>query len=106
MEVGLLGEKVNKLKEAFAEKLEIPRDVVMNIPKITLTGDRDMLIENHKGIEAFHEKMIQVNSKLGLITIEGEGLEIVYIGGATIALRGSINKIYYGEKKDVAEEFK
>ncbi|WP_426349184.1 sporulation protein YqfC [Alloiococcus sp. CFN-8] len=97
---------MNKFKEALAEKMEIPRDVVMNVPKITVTGDSDMLIENHKGIEAFHEKMIQVNSKLGVISIEGEGLEIVYIGGATLAVRGSINKIYYGEKKDVAEEFK
>lgn len=101
-----MGERVNKFKEALAEKMEIPRDVMMNIPKITLTGDRDMLIENHKGIEAFHEKMIQVNSKLGSIIIEGEGLEIVYIGGATLALRGCINKICYGEKKDVAEESK
>ena len=95
---------MNKVKEAFAEKLEIPRDVIMNIPKITLTGNSDMLIENHKGIIAFHEKMIQVNSKVGSIIIEGEGLEIVYIGGVTLALRGRINKISYGEKEDVAEE--
>ena len=53
----------NKLirgKEFLAEKLDIPIDVMIDIPKIILLGKEELTIENHKGIIAFSEKEIKV----------------------------------------------
>jgi sporulation protein YqfC len=38
-----------KTKETIAEKLDLPRDVMLNIPKITITGSNEIIVENHKG---------------------------------------------------------
>ena len=51
-------EKVYRSKEDVAQKLGLPRDVVLDIPKIIITGDNELIIENHKGIIMFEEDEI------------------------------------------------
>ncbi|WP_418921847.1 sporulation protein YqfC [Clostridium ganghwense] len=82
-------------KENVAQKLDLPRDVVLNIPKITITGNNEIIIENHKGIIIFEEKEIKINSNVGVISIKGEGLEILFIGGSTIILGGKFKGVIY-----------
>ncbi len=96
--------KLQKAKEVMADKLDLPRDVVLDIPKITMVGDRELTIENHKGIAIFEEGLIKINSRLGKISITGDKLEIVFIGGNTLALRGSFNNICYEEKNNEYKE--
>lgn len=88
-------EKLYRTKETLAEHLELPRDVILNIPKITITGDNEITIENHKGIILFEEKQIKVNSKVGLITIFGSGFEILFIGGSTLTISGKFKSVAY-----------
>lgn len=88
-------EKVYRAKENVAEKLGLPRDVVLNIPKIVVTGDNELIIENHKGIIMFEENEIRVNSSVGVISLQGKKLEILFIGGSTIILGGKFKGINY-----------
>lgn len=88
-------EKLNKTKENMAEKLDLPRDVVMSMPKITITGDSEIIIENHKGIIIFEKDEIKVNSNIGVISIKGERLEILFIGGSTVSIGGKFKGIIY-----------
>ncbi|MGG7176521.1 sporulation protein YqfC [Clostridium paraputrificum] len=88
-------EKLNKGREVIADKLNLPVDVVLDIPRIIVTGDREITIENHKGIIAFDKDEIKVNSRVGAIKIEGAGFEILYIGGSTITISGVFKRIIY-----------
>ncbi|MCM8710410.1 sporulation protein YqfC [Clostridium sp. SYSU_GA19001] len=87
--------KLNKTKETLAQRLDLPRDVVMNIPRITITGDNEITIENHKGVILFEEKEIKVNSNVGLITVYGYGFEILFMGGTTLTLSGKFKSVVY-----------
>lgn len=82
-------------KENIAEKLDLPRDIIMDLPKITITGDSEILIENHKGIVVFGEKVVRINSRIGSISIHGEGFEILFIGGKTLTLSGKFKSVVY-----------
>ncbi len=88
-------EKINNIKEKMIEKLELPRDIVMNVPKITITGDNEITIENHKGISSFDNDKIKVNTKVGVITIRGKDFEILFLGGSTITVGGKFESITY-----------
>lgn len=90
-----MGGKIDKSKESFAEKLDIPTEVIMDIPRITVTGDKEITIENHKGILAFENNMVKINSKVGAIKIEGTAFEILYIGSSTITISGNFKSIIY-----------
>lgn len=87
--------RLNKTKETIAQRLDLPRDVVLNIPKIMITGDNEITIENHKGVVLFEEKEIKINSSVGLITICGDGFEILFMGGSTLTLSGRFRSVVY-----------
>lgn len=87
--------RLNKTKETIAQRLDLPRDVVLNIPKIMITGDNEITIENHKGVVLFEEKEIKINSSVGLITICGDGFEILFMGGSTLTLSGKFRSVVY-----------
>lgn len=88
-------DRIIKTKETIAEKLDLPRDVVLNMPKITITGENEIIIENHKGVILFEEKEVKINSNVGLITIYGSGFEILFMGGSTLTVSGKFKSVVY-----------
>lgn len=88
----------NKLirgKEFIAQKLDIPIDVMIDIPKIIITGNEEITIENHKGIIAFSEHEIKISSQKGIIKIQGNNFEIFYMGSNSLTINGEIRAISY-----------
>ena len=92
-------EKLNKGREILVDKFDLPAEIVMDIPKIIITGNKEITIENHKGISNFEKNLIKVNSKVGNINIEGSDFEILYIGGSTISITGKFKTIIYEDKQ-------
>lgn len=90
-----LEDKLFRTKEVIAEKLDLPRDLILNIPKMVITGDNQITIENHKGVVLFEEKEIKINSNVGLITIYGDRFEILFMGGSTLTLSGKFKSVVY-----------
>ncbi|NLP27359.1 MAG: sporulation protein YqfC [Clostridiales bacterium] len=88
-------DKINKAKESLADQLDLPRDIMLNIPKISIIGNNEITIENHKGIVFFGDKEVRVNSNVGLISIIGEEFEILYLGGSTMTISGKFKTINY-----------
>ena len=54
--------KFKKGKEVLVEKLELPKDVILDIPKIIVMGRNEITIENHKGIQIFEKNKIKINT--------------------------------------------
>ena len=52
-------DKINKAKESLADQLDLPRDIMLNIPKISIIGNNEITIENHKGIVFFGDKEVR-----------------------------------------------
>ena len=88
-------EKLEKTREILTEKLDLPKDVMLNLPKITIIGNDEVTIENHKGIILFERNVIKINTKVKIINIEGENFEILYIGDSTITISGKFKLISY-----------
>ena len=88
-------DKLEKAREIFTEKLDLPKDVILNLPKITIVGNNEITIENHKGIILFERNIIKINTKVKVINIEGESFEILYIGDSTITISGKFKSVGY-----------
>ena len=63
--------KFKKGKEVLVEKLELPKDVILDIPKIIVMGRNEITIENHKGIQIFEKNKIKINTNMAPIEIKG-----------------------------------
>lgn len=85
-------QNINKLLSGY---LDLPRDVVLDLPKITLIGDTQLYIENHKGVIEYNGEKIKLNVSIGQLEIVGEGLVIRAINSDEIYLDGSIKTINF-----------
>lgn len=84
---------MQKYKQKFSNMLDIPKDVLMDLPKITMIGDIQVYIENHKGIIEYTSNLVRISTGLGQLVIVGEGLILRNIGLEEIYLDGQIGEI-------------
>ena len=56
--------------------LEIPREVISNVPKITITGFDEVFIENFKGILEYEDFFARISTEIGNININGFNLKL------------------------------
>jgi len=75
--------------------LELPKEVIMNLPLITLIGKEDMTIENYKGVLEYSEERIRINTSAGVIRVEGKKLLLKQITSDNIGVVGNIMKIEF-----------
>lgn len=87
--------KFDRIKKGIAQKLDLPTDIVLNLPKISIVGNNEITIENHKGIILFETKQVKINSGVGLISIQGSNFEILFMGGNTITISGKFKTVEY-----------
>ena len=72
--------------------LEIPQEIYSNVPKITITGFNEMIIENFKGILEYEDYYIRINTSLGIINVNGYELRLENMTNDHIKVTGKIEK--------------
>lgn len=81
--------------KAMADFLEIPKDLVMDIPKVTVIGRNELYLENHRGIIEYSLTRVRINLSRGFIEIEGQNLEIKALLPEELSLYGDIKSVKY-----------
>jgi sporulation protein YqfC len=84
-----------KLRRMTARFLELPKDILMDMPRITITGPYEMHIENHGGILHGTEKLIRLAIPHGALEIQGESLVIRMIVPEEVKVEGVIHSIKF-----------
>ena len=83
----------------FNKFLDIPREVVSEVPKITVTGFDEILIENFKGILEYEDFFARISTHIGNININGFNLKLSQMTEDDILVSGKIENIDF-EKKE------
>lgn len=76
-----------------ASFLHIPQDVIPGEPVITVTGRRNVYIENYNRILSFLDDEIKIQAKTCRIIIAGKRLRIQYYTGDDILISGLIHSV-------------
>jgi len=94
-----LSDKLQKIKESMITKLDLPREMILDLPKVTIISNSEISIENHKGVIFFGENEIRIRTSMGIVNISGTNFEIIFVGGSTIALSGKFRTVVFGENE-------
>lgn len=86
--------KIKNTRNKIEKLLEIPAEVTANIPKITLIGFNQLMIENYMGVIEYEEYLVKINSSIGIIIIEGNKMNLNQINENDVLISGAISKIY------------
>ncbi|HHV15900.1 MAG TPA: sporulation protein YqfC [Gelria sp.] len=83
------------IRQAVAEFLDIPKDLVLDLPKVTLVGRNELYIENHRGVIEYNLNRLRINLIRGYLEIEGNDLEIKALMADEMKITGEVSVIKY-----------
>jgi sporulation protein YqfC len=84
-----------RLQKKLANLLEIPDDIVLDLPRITLLGNMQMLVENHKGIIEYTNDFVRIRLNRGLLVIVGESLSLGNLQAEELIVEGEITALRF-----------
>jgi sporulation protein YqfC len=84
-----------KVRRWMTEKMDLPQDVMMDLPRITMIGQIHIYIENHRGLLAFSDRELRLLLKQGQLLVKGKGFVIKTILPEEILLEGKIDQVIY-----------
>ena len=88
-----MGRKKEGILEKTAEVFDLPGDVVAGLPRVEITGSRELRMENHKGILAYGTEEIFVSGGKLMIKIRGENLELKAMNARELLITGDISGV-------------
>lgn len=85
------------IKKKISDALDLPQDIVLNVPRVIVTGKIATFIENHKGIIEYNSELVKISTSIGVICVRGEDLHIKTIISDEITVEGKIIAIEFEE---------
>jgi sporulation protein YqfC len=81
--------------EKLIETLQLPRDILCGEIRLTITGNREIWIENYKGLLECTDKTILIQAKNHKLLLEGKALNIDYYTNEDMKISGRILNVKY-----------
>ena len=84
------------LKYQVSEFLEIPGEVVLDLPRIVVLGNLRLVVENHRGILKYGPELVHLNMPEGELVVRGRDLRLRSVFPEEICIEGHIESIVFG----------
>jgi len=81
------------MAERLVRALDLPLEGVLDLPKMTLIGNFQALVENHRGLLAYDPRLIRIRTAKGELVIAGAGLRIASILPKELVVEGHIVQV-------------
>ncbi len=85
----------DNIRNVMSEILELPKDIMLGLPKVTMIGKLEIYIENHKGIIEYSKEIIRINTSLGVLKITGKEMNIKNIITEEVSIIGEIISVEF-----------
>ena len=81
--------------QSLAGLLEIPQDIILDLPRITMLGNKQLLVENHKGIIEYTPSLVRIKLTQGELYIQGSNLSLGNLQAEQILVEGVVQEVKY-----------
>ena len=81
---------MTKRWEMLAGRLELPGELLGDVPRLTLTGNGQALVENHRELLSYTEEAVEVGCGRLRLRIRGEGLQLRAMDREELLVTGRI----------------
>lgn len=90
-----MGSWQQRVKTWVWNKMDLPADVAMDLPRITMIGKLHIYIENHRGLLTFSDNEFRILLKHGQLMIKGDSFVIKILMPEEILLEGNIEQVLF-----------
>ena len=84
-----------KLRKNVTEALELPKEILLNLPLISLIGREEVTIENYKGILEYGEETVRIGTAAGILRLRGRGLCLKQLSAECMVVTGQIEGLEF-----------
>lgn len=85
-------ERRESVLEKTVQMLDLPADLA-GLPRIELLGDRELRVENHKGILAYGKEEIHISGGKLVIRVLGSDLELRGMSTSELLITGWVHSV-------------
>ncbi len=85
----------HSIKRRITQVSEMPKDVLMGIPILTVIGEIELSLENYSGIIEYTDTLIRIRTKTGQIKVNGKNLTVEYYTNDEMNIHGRIDSIEF-----------
>lgn len=75
--------------------LELPKDIMLQLPRLSFQGNCSLFIENHKGIQEISEEKIVILASGTKIVLLGEHLQILDYSELGVSIQGLFTEVQF-----------
>ena len=77
------------------ERLELPQDIILGVPLLSMQGNAELMIENHRGLLQYDSDEIRVRTKTFTVQVTGRKLTIQEYRKDVLIIRGWIERMQF-----------
>ena len=82
-------------RNRLAQALDLPPDLLADLPRVTVVGSSQVTVENHRGLIEFTPNRVRIAAKEGAVEVEGERLILRLILPEEIILEGRVRAVSF-----------
>lgn len=87
--------KDKSFKNKLSEGLDIPIEVLEDMPLIKMSGNKEISIENFVGLLEYTDQKIRLNTRCGILNIDGLNLLAKSMTSEQIIIKGNIHQVSF-----------
>lgn len=80
---------------SVAERFDLPYEALARVPRLTVTGGNQAIIENHHGLVEYSGELIEIDGGKMKLSIRGYGLEISSMTKSETVVIGKILSVEF-----------
>ena len=84
-----------KFQGVLAETFELPKEILLDLPRVTIIGNQHLYVQNHRGIVEYTDKIIRISVSGGELIVKGDKLIIRNVFSEEIFIEGVIDRLNY-----------
>lgn len=84
-----------KQEHKIIERLELPQDIILGVPLLSMQGNSELMIENHRGLLQYDSDEIRVRTKTFTVQVIGRKLTIQEYRKDVLIIRGKIERMQF-----------
>ena len=82
-------------RKNVTEALELPKEIMLNQPLISLVGREEVTIENYRGILEYGDEMVRIGTAAGILRLTGKGLCLKQLSAECMVVTGMVEKVEF-----------
>ena len=87
--------KGGKVLRRAVDRFDLPGEVLLDLPRITVTGGQRLVVENHQGLLDYAAELIVVAGGRVTLKIIGNGLELRAMNAEALLITGDVFQIEF-----------